>query len=128
MDTVFVCRDSGNTPRTWLFEDASGLERVVTRDLAELRVAGMKPTAGDIRCIAWGHLTRMAVWKLRPVWEPAVSMEQKLSRVRDAMDSIGTIDHLRNALVSAPAIAPEFAPGSLFASGNPTEMLDAVAF
>ncbi len=128
VDTVFVCRDSGNTPRTWLFEDASGLERVVTRDLAELRVAGMKPTAGDIRCIAWGHLTRMAVWKLRPVWEPAVSMEQKLSRVRDAMDSIGTIDHLRNALVSAPAIAPEFAPGSLFASGNPTEMLDAVAF
>ena len=39
----------------------------MARELAELRVAGMKPTAGDIRCIAFGHITRMAIWNLRPI-------------------------------------------------------------
>jgi adenine-specific DNA methylase len=65
VDTVFVCRQSGTTPRPWLFDDADGLVRIVSGELAELRAAGMKPTAGDIRCTALGHITRTAIWQLR---------------------------------------------------------------
>ena len=38
------------------------LTRIVRDDLGQLRLAGVKPTAGDIRCITFGHLTRMAIW------------------------------------------------------------------
>ena len=70
VDTVFVCRDRGTTPRAWLFEDDEGLADILAKELAELRAAGMKPTAGDIRCTALGHITRMAIWQLRPSWDP----------------------------------------------------------
>src|SRR5437588_9615785 len=69
VDTVFVCRDRGTTPRSWLFKDEQGLAELVTTELAELRAAGMRPTAGDIRCTAFGHITRMAIWQLRPSWD-----------------------------------------------------------
>jgi len=50
----------------------------MSRELVELRAGGMKPTAGDIRCAALGHITRMTVWHLRPKWEKGLSTEKKL--------------------------------------------------
>jgi hypothetical protein len=65
VDTVFVCRKAGSTPRSWLFKSAEELAAIVTGDLAQLREGGLKPTAGDIRCIVYGHLARMTIWDLR---------------------------------------------------------------
>ena len=56
IDTVFVCRSSGAAKRRHLFKSTEELTRVVSDDLRQLRLAGLKPTAGDIRCITFGHL------------------------------------------------------------------------
>jgi hypothetical protein len=92
VDTVFVCRHRDTTPRAWLFENASQFATIVAHDLAELREAGMKPTAGDIRCIAFGHITRMAIWNLQPHWKANRPTEQKLNEIRSAMDSLADVD------------------------------------
>jgi len=104
VDTVFVCRDTGASPRHSLVENAPQLAVLMSKELAELTVAGMKPTSGDIRCIAFGHITRMAVWRLRPVWNTSRPTAEKLEAIRQEMDAIATVDDLRAALEGAQPI------------------------
>src|SRR5262249_54875045 len=56
---IFVCRLTGRTKRILLFDDGEQLRKIVEGDLARLRAAGVNPTVGDIRCIVFGHLTRV---------------------------------------------------------------------
>jgi len=98
VDTVFVCRDTGAAPLHTLVENAAQLAALMTKELAELTAAGMKPTAGDIRCIAFGHITRMAIWKLRPSWKTSKPTAEKLEVIRLTMDSIATVEDVRAAL------------------------------
>jgi len=126
VDTVFVCRDRGTTPRSWLFEDEEGLAEVLSKDLAELRNAGMKPSRGDIRCTAFGHITRMAIWKLRPSWDAARPTEKKLETLKKMMDSLATVDGVIKRLENVKVPAPRMT--GLFAEQEETEMADAVAF
>lgn len=127
VDTIFVCRDGGIMSRAWLFEDATQLAQIMTRELADLRTAGMKPTVGDIRCIAYGHLTRMAIWNLRPLWDTSYPTKTKLTTIRVAMDAISTVAdilaHLEGASVAQPII-----DNGLFAQQAHMEQLDAITF
>jgi hypothetical protein len=125
LDSVFVCRDSGHTPRAWLFDDADGLAHILTNELAELRAAGMKPTEGDIRCAAFGHITRMTIWRLRPKWDNTSSTEAKLGKFCDAMNRLATVDDVARLLGKAKAPQPTVA-GTLFPEVR--ELVDAVAF
>lgn len=127
VDTVFVCRAQGTTPRAWLFEDAGQLAAILTSELSDLRAAGMKPTAGDVRCIAYGHITRMAVWNLRPLWDASHPTEKKLAIIRAAMDAVATVDDVKACLEGAPAPQPAIESG-LFARQKARETLDAVTF
>jgi adenine-specific DNA methylase len=127
VDTVFVCRDCGTTPRAWLFENADGLAGILAKDLAELRSAGMKPTAGDIRCIAFGHITRMAVWKLRPSWDATLPAGRKLAIVRGTMDSLATMEQVCRRLERVKLRRVGLI-GGLFAKKEERENADAVAF
>ncbi len=113
LDTVFVCRRSGTAPRSSLFADAAGLAAIMSEELADLREARMKPTAGDIRCMALGHITRMAVWRLKSGWNPTLATQEKFTVLRNAMNSIATVDDVQKRLDVAgiPAPAP---PGDLF--------------
>ena len=77
------------------------LAALMMKELAELTAAGMKPTAGDIRCIAFGHITRMAIWKLRPRWKTLRPTAEKLEAIRLTMDSIATVEDVRVALEGA---------------------------
>lgn len=99
----------------------------MTRELAELREAGMKPTAGDMRCIAYGHITRMAIWTLRSCWDAGQSTGRKLSLIRSAMNSVATIDELMRCLELAPVPQPAVGVG-LFAQDEALEAFDAVTF
>jgi hypothetical protein len=127
VDTVFVCRDRGTTPRVWLFEDADGLADILAKELAELRAAGMKPTAGDIRCITLGHITRMAIWQLRPSWNLALPTEEKLAVFRKTMNALATLENVTQGL--ARLKVPRYAMiGDLFAEQQAKELADAVAF
>jgi hypothetical protein len=91
IDTVFVCRSTGVTKRNTLFDSPADLVRLVARDLNQLRSAGVKPTAGDIRCIVFGHATRMAVWTLRSDWDAAGSIEEKLERFARQLSTFGNL-------------------------------------
>lgn len=127
IDTVFVCRDRGTTARTRLFEDVDGLANIMAEELHELRGAGMKPTVGDIRCVALGHITRMAIWQIRPSWDATLPVETKLSIFRGAMNSIATAEDVAEQLKGV-SIKPFIMSGDLFAEQETRDLVDAVAF
>jgi 16S rRNA G966 N2-methylase RsmD len=127
LDTVFVCRDRGTTPRAWLFDDAEGLARIMGKELADLRAAGMKPTAGDIRCMALGHITRMAIWQVRPSWDATLPVEKKLAIFRGAMDAIATVENVAKRL--GGMTVSQFAMNAgLFDEPEERDLVDAIAF
>jgi len=126
VDTVFVCRDRGTTPRAWLFENDEGLADILAKELAELRAAGMKPTAGDIRCTALGHITRMAIWQLRPSWDATLPTEKKLEIFRKGMDALATVESVTK-LLGRVKVSQFAMIGGLFAEEE-GELADAVAF
>ena len=127
IDTVFVCRDTGQTPREWLFASADELMPILAHDLAQLTEAGRKPTTGDTRCIIFGHLTRMAIWNLRREWDPTLPTKDKLERFADAVRALSNPEELLAKLKTAPATdAPA---GPLFSAATKLKRTrDAVAF
>ncbi|MBE9080300.1 DNA methylase [Romeria aff. gracilis LEGE 07310] len=127
VDTVFVCRHRGTTLRTGLFKNGAQLAQIISHELTELRTAGMNPTAGDIRCIAFGNITRMAIWNLRSGWVASQPTSQKLERIRSAMDAIATVNEVAIALERLNPAQPVINFG-LFAVPDARERLDAVAF
>jgi adenine-specific DNA methylase len=108
IDTIFVCRKNGEANRRHIFDTIDGLIRIVRDELGQLRLAGVKPTAGDIRCITFGHLTRMAIWVLRPTWDVSAATADKLARFAGAVGALGpyqvVIDTL--AAVAENRLAP----------------------
>jgi len=126
IDTVFVCRTNGEVKRGHLFGSSAELSRIVRDDVGQLRLAGVRATAGDIRCIVFGHLTRMAIWNLRPHWNADASTATKLNEVARALGALGPYQNVIDALTS-PAegrIAPPVHTLPLFAKDE----RDAVAF
>ena len=89
IDTVFVCRDAGEAPAIWLFDTSERLIEIVNDDLAQLSAAGRRATHGDIRCVVFGHLTRMVVWNLRATWDRSLATSRKIDAFRDSMIQIG---------------------------------------
>ncbi|NJL29239.1 MAG: DUF1156 domain-containing protein [Thermoanaerobaculia bacterium] len=89
IDTVFVCRTTGSCPRRSLVGDAGGVADLVIGDLERLKQGGVRVTKGDARCITFGHLIRLAVWKLRGEWKEDVSWAEKLARVGGVVDRLG---------------------------------------
>lgn len=127
VDTVFVCRDSGATPRIGLFENTDQLVQLIYRELFELSSSGMKPTAGDIRCITYGHITRMAIWNLRSGWDSFQLTDQKLEKIRIAMDSISTINDVAAKLKHYDA-TQALINFDLMSASETKEFADAVSF
>ena len=82
IDTVFVCRSTGSLPRRWLADDPAGIAGLVAGDLEQLRKGGVNPTRGDTRCITYGHLIRMVVWRLRGQWDRELPMDDRLARLQ----------------------------------------------
>ena len=106
IDTVFVCRASGAAPRRWLFETPEELASVVTEDLRRLESAGRTPTHGDRRCIVFGPLTRMAVWRLCKQWSRRLPTKKKLAAFAEAVLSHGTAEQLVERVATGRPGAP----------------------
>jgi hypothetical protein len=122
VDTVFVCRGTGRKRRKWLFENAVELTAIVEEDLAELRTTGLKPSSGDLRCIVHGHLTRMAIWRLREGWQADQPTQAKLARFRAAMNALAELDEVTDGLRGAASV-PELRIG-LFEQARAYEGLE----
>ncbi|MCL4180730.1 MAG: hypothetical protein KJ072_23655 [Verrucomicrobia bacterium] len=80
LDTVFVCRSTGRFPRRWLTADAKALAELVAEEIHMLQQPHFEPTQGDIRCMIFGNLIRLAVWHLRDGWSANGSTSVRLRK------------------------------------------------
>ena len=107
VDTVFVCRTEGSQAALRLFSSIAELTPIVADELEQLRAAGMKPSAGDIRCITYGNATRMAIWKLRKEWQAHQATKEKLARFSEALATLGELDSvIRQLRPATPITSP----------------------
>jgi putative DNA methylase len=100
IDSVFVCRTTGRVPRKWLAKNADELAALICDELQQLREAGVKPTSGDVRCITYGHLIRLAVWNLRNNWEQSLNVAERTKALARWIGQFGGAESVQ-ARVSA---------------------------
>ncbi|MGE5528156.1 MAG: DNA methylase, partial [Patescibacteria group bacterium] len=89
VDTAFVCRSTGTVARRLITTTPQEIAGLVRDDVEMLKGADFEPTHGDIRCVAYGHLIRMAVWELRRVWRADAATGEKLERVAGFVSALG---------------------------------------
>ena len=89
IDTVLVCRTTGLMQRKWLADSPRELARIVENDLDHLRAGNVKPTRGDIRCVVYGHLIRLAIWSLRRNWNKNEPTTSRIAKVADWLQRFG---------------------------------------
>lgn len=87
IDTVFVCRSSIDLRSLQYFKTYEELGPIIFDDLRKLHSAGRKPTLGDIRCIVFGHITRMGICLLRKNWDNFLPIPDKLDTFAKAISS-----------------------------------------
>lgn len=119
VDTVFVCRSTGSVSRQTLADSTEGFARLVAEDLDKLRAGGLKPTRGDIRCLVFGHLVRMAVWGLHGVWEREEPVKRKLAMLDRHLSTLPRPEEVE------AAISIEEFPVLRYAVGEEINLYDA---
>jgi hypothetical protein len=73
VDSIFVCRrQDGAIPKP------DDIARTLRSDMQALEAGGLKPTLGDTRCVAYGHIIRATVNALAATWSPRSPAENKL--------------------------------------------------
>jgi putative DNA methylase len=87
IDTVFVCRSTGTVPKRWISKHPETIAAIVREDLDKLRMSDLKLTQGDIRCIAYGHVIRLAVWYLRKDWDASAPVDGKIGKIAEWIDN-----------------------------------------
>jgi adenine-specific DNA methylase len=98
IDTVFVCRSTGKVPRRWITDSLDGVASLIQDEVDALEIAGLTATQGDMRCIAHGHLTRLAIWNLRDKWDRNAPVLSRMETVRTWFESFGGIEGIVKAL------------------------------
>jgi adenine-specific DNA methylase len=98
VDTVLVCRSTGSFPRRWLASNAAGLAEIVRRDIESLAEAGVTATKGDIRCVCFGHLTRLAIWNLRGSWDRKLLVADRINLINRWFTKFGGVEAVLSAL------------------------------
>lgn len=89
VDTVLVCRSTGTIQRRLTIDTPEAIARLAREDLDRLERAGLKPTRGDIRCIVFGHLVRLAIWRLRLGWDTSKPTSSKTETVAAEIRRLG---------------------------------------
>jgi adenine-specific DNA methylase len=76
LDSVFVCRAGAAHPQN------PNIEETLIRDAEAMKAAGVRVTLGDLKCLAAGHMARLAIDSLAPNWDAEVPLSQRMDRVR----------------------------------------------
>nr|HDM59266.1 DUF1156 domain-containing protein [Bacillota bacterium] len=100
VDTVFVCRRSLKRLRSNGDKD---LVALVQRDLSNLQAAGVLPREGDLKCLLYGHIARLAVQELSQEWDKGISVSEKLKRVSTCFKKVGNVEELLGQLKDVQA-------------------------
>jgi adenine-specific DNA methylase len=89
VDTIFVCRVPETCPTGKASPKPAAVATLVQQDCELLRAGSVEPTAGDVRCIMFGQLIRLAIIQLRPRWDVALSVEERLKKVETWVAEFG---------------------------------------
>ncbi len=103
IDTVFVCRTTGRVPRRWLAKTPDAVASLVDADLMRLSIGGVRATDGDARCIAAGHLVRLAVWNLRKGWRSTTPVSDRMDVVNGWIRAFGGLESVMRSRTAATA-------------------------
>jgi len=106
-DTVFVSRSTGKVRRKWVPDTPLGLASVVREDIEFLKQGNMKPSRGDLRCIIFGHLIRLAIWSLRTGWRTEIDTKMRLSKIESWISEFGGLQGVEMYLDDMLAAVPE---------------------
>jgi len=89
IDTVFVCRSTDSVPRRTIVFTPEEIAGLAHEDLKLLQAGKVKLTRGDARCVAYGHLVRLAIWNLRKKWSVETPAVEKMKTVALAIEQLG---------------------------------------
>jgi adenine-specific DNA methylase len=79
LDSVFVCRDNARR------RSSANVAQCLARDLKVLQPAMPRLSEGDTRCLAAGHLARVAVNRLHAGWNRDAPLVERLAQAREAL-------------------------------------------
>ena len=119
IDTVLVCRSTGSIPRRWVTDSPQGIAALVSEDAQKLSAANVEPTQGDIRCIIFGHLTRLTIWFLRNGWDRTLPPQERLKIAAEWSNRIGGLEAIQKYLPEVLLRAPRIQSGIIKESGIP---------
>ena len=85
VDSIFICRRKKDVPPP----EVEAISEAVAEDLELLRQGGLKITSGDVHCILYGRLTRLAVNSLAYNWTESNDVEKKLEYVSQWFTDFG---------------------------------------
>ncbi|MBI5576670.1 MAG: DUF1156 domain-containing protein [Deltaproteobacteria bacterium] len=83
LDSVFVCRKGAATT------DSTNVEAHLRIDIEHLVAAGLRISEGDVRCLAAGHIARVAVNRLRATWDPDIPLGRRMLKARELLLLVG---------------------------------------
>ena len=106
IDTIFVCRSTGSVSRTLVVSSTEGVANLVLHDLENLRDGHVNPTRGDGRCIAYGHLIRLAIWSLRTRWNRNDTITRRIARIAEWIQDFGGWLEVEKHLHESDALHP----------------------
>jgi adenine-specific DNA methylase len=84
IDTVFVCRKQKHVEVL----PGAGIPERLKSDEEALRKGGVKVTTGDLRCMLFGQIARLAVQRLSADWDSRTDTFVKLRRVAEELKMI----------------------------------------
>ncbi|MGH9933107.1 MAG: DUF1156 domain-containing protein, partial [Pyrinomonadaceae bacterium] len=99
VDTIFVCRSTGTVPRRLLVDSAKEIAALVQDDMTQLRAGEVIPSRGDIRCLIFGHLIRLTIWKLRQSWDNQIAVGDRLATVANQIGRLGGAEAINSFIV-----------------------------
>jgi hypothetical protein len=106
IDTVFVCRSTGKIDQRLITATPEALATVVREDLRNLALGNIPISQGDLRCIIYGHLIRLAIWFLREGWDVRIPTKDKLRGVASWTERFGGLSAVRRYIEDEWLMAP----------------------
>ncbi len=98
LDTVFVCRKDAEIP----IVVPSDLKDALQADVDNLKLAKYQLTEGDLKCIFYGHLTRMCTNRLLRDWDASLHISARLGKAKESLDALSELGSLLGSLNRIP--------------------------
>ena len=80
LDSIFVCRHVNTAPLAH-----ADVRDLLEQDAALMAAAEVKVSQGDIRCLASGHIARVAINELRGGWDSGAALSNRMRRAEERL-------------------------------------------